>query len=122
MFDYVKQIFPNEKVLFDYKHPNLFYPSGRKMELDIFVESLSLAIEYQGEYHYEGFWGGRGITNNSQEIESIQLLDRQKKDACEKLGITLIEIPFTWDRTIEFVRKTLDDSMTRLIFSLTLIL
>jgi hypothetical protein len=83
------------------------------MELDIFVESLSLAIEYQGEYHYEGFWGGRGITNNSQEIESIQLRDRQKKDACEKLGITLIEIPFTWDRTIEFVRKTLDDSMTR---------
>lgn len=107
VFDYVKRIYPEEKVLFDYKHPKLLFSSGRKMELDIYIESLSLAIEYQGEYHFEGFWGGRGITTQSQEIESIQKRDQEKRDACKSLGMTLIEIPYTWDRSFEFVLEAI---------------
>jgi hypothetical protein len=110
VFQYVKEIFPSEKVLFDYKHPELKFLSGRKMELDIFIQSLSLGIEYQGEYHFEGFWGGRGVVNESQKIEQIQRRDQEKRDACKLVEIVLVEIPFTWDRSKEFVENALIDA------------
>lgn len=107
VFQYIQEIFPSEEVLFDYKHPELKFISGRKMELDIFIKTHSLAIEYQGEYHFEGFWGGRGVFNESQEIEQIQRRDQEKRDACKLAEIILVEIPFTWDRTKQFVEDCL---------------
>ncbi|MBT4060151.1 MAG: hypothetical protein HOE69_07600, partial [Euryarchaeota archaeon] len=75
-----------------------------------FIQSLSLGIEYQGEYHFEGFWGGRGVVNESQKIEQIQRRDQEKRDACKLVEIVLVEIPFTWDRSKEFVENALIDA------------
>ncbi len=59
LFEAVKEILPNEgtdhvfcishftDVKEDFKHPNLLHPSGRAMELDVFVRRLHLAFEYQ---------------------------------------------------------------------------
>lgn len=61
------------------------------MELDAFIPTLGLAFEYQGEHHYHDIYA---LGNKwSQKMK-----DDEKKTACEEKGITLIEIPFWWNR------------------------
>jgi hypothetical protein len=46
-------IFPTLEIRNDYKHPSLVFPrSHLEMQLDIFIPKLDLAIEYQGQQHY----------------------------------------------------------------------
>lgn len=55
------------------------------MELDIFIPSLNLAFEYQGEQHFHE-------TNHATSLEQIQMHDKEKRNACEQAKITLIEV------------------------------
>lgn len=61
------------------------------MQLDIFLPGHRVAFEYQGEQHYRDhyFFGLK---------EMYEKKDHEKKIACQKLGITLIPIPFWWDK------------------------
>jgi len=65
------------------------------MELDIFLPELALAFEYQGEGHYKpvSVWG------NEEGLKVVQALDEQKRRACMAGKITLIEVPYWWDRS-----------------------
>ena len=83
-----------------------FENTGRKMEIDIWVPELSLGFEYQGEQHYAVGW--RGILDIS-DFKNQQYRDSQKRTSCIEMGIQLIEIPYTWDRTEGYViRKILE--------------
>jgi hypothetical protein len=83
----------SEGIALDYQHPELVFPTSQhKMELDIFVPSLSLAFEYQGEQHFDPHYLF-GATQNIKERDS------EKRIACERIGIQLVEIPFWWDRS-----------------------
>jgi hypothetical protein len=59
------------------------------MELDIFVPSLSLAFEYQGKYHYETNW-------QFGDSQRVQRRDKEKIQACQSFGITLIVVSYKW--------------------------
>ena len=84
-------MFPSHSVQMEYLHPQIKYSgSNRHMLLDIFIPSLSLAIEYQGVQHY-----GRHYLYGSPSDQ--QKRDIEKRDQCKQLGITLIEIGFWWD-------------------------
>ncbi len=59
-----------------------------RQHLDVFVPSLKIALEYQGEQHDTpiDFFGG-------QEVFAIRKkLDARKRRACKKNGVTLIEV------------------------------
>lgn len=61
-----------------------------RQHLDVYIPSLSIAIEYQGKQHFEPieFFGG---------VESFAYrkdLDQRKRMLCEANGITLIEFPY----------------------------
>lgn len=60
-----------------------------QQHLDIFVPSLQLAIEYQGQQHYEpiDFFGGEA------GFEERRRLDELKRKSCRANNVTLIE----WD-------------------------
>jgi hypothetical protein len=60
------------------------------MELDIFVPSLLLAFEYNGEQHYNYHY----IFGSP---EDRMRKDEEKKKLCKQLGITLVEVPYWWD-------------------------
>eukprot|EP01114_Cavostelium_apophysatum_P017882 TRINITY_DN5405_c0_g1_i1.p1 TRINITY_DN5405_c0_g1~~TRINITY_DN5405_c0_g1_i1.p1 ORF type:complete len:716 (-),score=103.25 TRINITY_DN5405_c0_g1_i1:1172-3319(-) len=77
---------------FNYKHPDLAHAASNKpMELDLYSPSLKLAIEYQGQQHFEETHRG--------SLDKQKIRDEEKRAACSDLGITMVEIPFWWDRS-----------------------
>jgi len=93
----------NVEVLEDFNHPDLkFSASGHTMELDIFIPSLNLAFEFNGYHHYHAlqFYG---------ESSSYKHRDEEKHQTSKLHGITLIEVPYWWQRdktTIKSLLKT----------------
>jgi hypothetical protein len=96
LFRMMRHLLPYAIVLMDYVHPSMEYSMEHRgnIQLDIFVPSLSLAIEYQGIQHY----------NNTEKFGSFkEQRDRDiiKRDVCKRCKITWIEIPYWWEFDIE---------------------
>lgn len=101
----IEGIFPGEDVISNFKHPDLrFSESNYRMELDIWVPSMMLAIEYQGEQHYKEFWRGN-FEGAESDLEKLQNRDREKREACADAGIRLIEVDGSWDRKRKSIEK-----------------
>ena len=71
------------------------------MQLDLFIPKLNLAFEYQGQQHFQDVFFF-GITR--QYI----IRDELKKKYCEENEITLIDIPYWWDKC----ERTVADMIT----------
>jgi hypothetical protein len=54
---------------------------------------MKLAVEYNGKQHYE--YNPFMHRNSKDTFYSQVYRDRIKKDICKKLGIKLIEVPYT---------------------------
>jgi hypothetical protein len=66
----------------------------RNVYLDkIFIPSLSLAIEYQGEQHYIA-------TQLHGSPEIAKKSDQRKAEISKQQGVTLVHIPFWWDKSV----------------------
>ena len=58
------------------------YSSGHNVELDIYIEQLKLAVEYQGEQHYRPiYWTG---TDFAAQLTR----DEEKRRACKQVLTT----------------------------------
>jgi len=65
----------------DFKHPQMVHSTGQIMQLDVYIEDLKLAIEYQGEQHYlPAYWTGK-------DIEAQRIRDEEKRVACKQVGV-----------------------------------
>lgn len=107
LFNYIKDFFPNEEILWNYGHPDLrFTESNYKMQLDIFIKNKNIAIEYQGEQHFKinTSW------NTEDSLKKLQKRDKEKKIACKKNNIKLIEIDYKWSGTKESIYKILEET------------
>jgi hypothetical protein len=85
----------------NYSHPSLLYSNtNASMQFDVYIPSLAIAIEYQGQQHYyeHYLWGALDLQKKK---------DEEKRQACKKNGITLIEIPFWWDGRSNSLEATL---------------
>jgi hypothetical protein len=82
LYKLVSQILEPAEVIHHYRGKEL---DG--LELDIWIPSLRLGIEYQGEQHYKAMahWGGQ------LGLERRLSNDQKKKVLCERLGYKLIE-------------------------------
>lgn len=81
LYQLVCQIFPKEKIYRHYRPEFLEY-----LELDVFIPSLNIGMEYQGIQHFEPVehWGGE------DSIKKVIERDKKKKKLCSKNGINLI--------------------------------
>ena len=75
------------------------------MELDGYSKKLSLAFEYHGKQHFQKmfFYRGKGKRELAQRMSD----DTSKRNICTKMGVKLIEIPFTVP-TLEFYEYIID--------------
>jgi len=79
LYSIVKLICPD--AIFQY-HPEWL----NKQSLDIYIPSKNIAIEYQGQQHYEpiGFFGGEN------SFSQVQIRDKRKADLCRQFGVCLL--------------------------------
>lgn len=75
------------------------------LELDIWVPELELALEYQGQQHFYPVeaWGGKGA------LKALQSRDQKKRETCNRVGVTLVEVDYTEPLTLSHVRDRLTD-------------
>jgi hypothetical protein len=113
LFTIIQKIFPNQKTIAN-DRKTIFKIIGRRLELDIYINELKLAFEYQvmivllffflcffkGEQHFYAHFLYR-------DLEMQKERDILKKEACKSFGITLIEIPYWWDGQYESVVATI---------------
>jgi hypothetical protein len=105
IFIELKSRFPNLKIISQYSPHWL----GRQ-RIDIFIEEINLAIEYNGKQHYEpiDFFGGKdGLINNQNR-------DRKKKQKCIENNVHLIEIKYNDDinYSINVIIKKINEKLT----------
>lgn len=86
LYRIVKKHFPD--AIFDFKHPNMRFSSGRMMELDIWIPSINTGIEYQGECHFNP--NVFGVDSYNDTIRR----DKEKKEVSKKININLLEISY----------------------------
>ncbi len=77
----------------------------------IFIPALSLALEYNGEYHYHTVLvypqQSSTLLSRHDEVESVRPRDQLKKTICLSHGITLVIIPYWWNKSIHSVAHTI---------------
>jgi hypothetical protein len=72
----------------------------QQFQLDVYVQSLNLGFEAQGEQHYKEV-GLFGTTNSQHDVDST------KSAFCSREGITLISVPYWWDGSITSLANTI---------------
>jgi hypothetical protein len=109
VFEIAKEIFGENNVIWNYTSSSLrFRKSRRPIQLDVFVPLWALALEYQGIQHYQPvkFFGGE-----KQFITRLNL-DKEKREICFQNGITLIEIPYTWNGNKSEIKKIISETLS----------
>eukprot|EP01125_Pyxidicula_operculata_P008714 TRINITY_DN2898_c0_g1_i2.p1 TRINITY_DN2898_c0_g1~~TRINITY_DN2898_c0_g1_i2.p1 ORF type:complete len:500 (+),score=101.11 TRINITY_DN2898_c0_g1_i2:1710-3209(+) len=114
----LKKLFPNHKIYEDFAFDGYHDPLEnikttetstspstsstllRTLEYDIWIPTLSLAFEYQGEQHYSTVipWSTNADYTSRDKLK-IKLSSERK--------ITLIQIPFWWDRKVSSLSLTI---------------
>ena len=87
--EYQKMIYQNKEISMNY----------RFLEYDIFVPTLNMAIEYQGEQHYDD------LPMGFSPLEEYRSRDVLKRFLSEKLKIKLITVPYWCDLSLASLRN-----------------
>ena len=90
LFICLNDLFPDYLLYENYRHP--FLTMKRSLELDLFIPSLNIAFEYQGEQHFDEL-----ISNGFSPLEVYQSNDHQKSELCKFYSIKLMIVPYWWD-------------------------
>jgi hypothetical protein len=98
LYQVIKQIFPDEPVLREASPPWL----GRQ-RLDVFLPERNLALEYQGEQHYQAVSAFGGADALARTIER----DALKKRLCEENSVELVYVRFSDPLSITSVKHRL---------------
>lgn len=83
--------------------------SNNYLQLDGFNAELSIAFEYDGEYHYKPHFN-----NSDYNLERRKACDNQKTLLCKNHGVLLIRIPYTEKNNLEkYIQEKLNETITK---------
>ena len=95
LFITLQKMYSHLNIIEDYHHP-LFTTllksnlSSSSIQFDIFIGELNIAIEYQGQQHYDD------MPNCFSQLELYKSRDQRKKSLSNDLKVQLISIPYWW--------------------------
>ena len=95
----IKNILEENNVIFnqDIVFPQLLAETGRKLRFDFILYnqngSVNRFIEFDGNQHQTGMWGGNW--SHLETKEKIQERDLIKNNFCKQHGYTLIRLPYS---------------------------
>jgi len=92
---YFKKSFPKSRPDF---MVNTVTGSKYNLELDCYNPELRLAVEYNGQQHYNYI---PFFHKNKEAFYNHKYRDELKRIRCKEIGITLIEIPYTEEKHLE---------------------
>ena len=104
LFAQLSKIYSSYLIFENYDHPLIYSSSDLLLEYDLFIPSLNMAMEYQGEQHFDD------LPMAYAAVETIQFRDRLKEDFSQRLSINLIYIPYWWDRSPPSLIQTIYQS------------
>jgi hypothetical protein len=86
----------------------LEYTNGHNLELDMYNESLKLAVEYQGIQHYKF---NKFFHKSYDDFINLINRDTWKAQRCKELNIKLITVPYTikFENLREYIIKQLNN-------------
>lgn len=90
------------------RHKNIINPkTNLPLELDGYNDKLKIAFEYNGKQHYFYSWP----LQTKEKFDLLVEHDRIKLDACKRLGIYLIVIPYSihFKDLFNFIKNKLDE-------------
>lgn len=93
----ISELFPDDEVEEEATLTVPLGPSSASFELDVLIRSQGLAFELQGQQHFEDV---RHVETRAQSHS----IDVGKAAACAKVGITLVQVHFSWDGSKESLR------------------
>ena len=93
LFLATRQLYPSQFLLENYRHPQIIVCAS--LEFDIFIPSLNIALEYQGECHYDDI----SMSGYSTSILNL-MRDQRKEILALENSIHLILVPFWWDQSL----------------------
>ena len=96
----IKTIYPDYEVKTHYRPKWL-----EGLELDIYIDSIKLGIEYQGQQHYNPIkhWGGE------KQLKKQKEHDFRKARICREKGVTLLTVDFDEPLTEIHIRERLKE-------------
>eukprot|EP00026_Physarum_polycephalum_P009137 Phypoly_transcript_09249.p1 GENE.Phypoly_transcript_09249~~Phypoly_transcript_09249.p1 ORF type:complete len:325 (+),score=40.02 Phypoly_transcript_09249:82-1056(+) len=98
----VSKIYAGEEMKKDHFYHELTCDNGKPLQLDLFIPNHRIAFELQGIQHYDTtLFAGKILSDGTAK-------ERSKKEVCKKAGITLVEVPYWWDKRTDSLLKIID--------------
>lgn len=105
----VESIFPNEELIFNTRTILDGY------ELDIYLPRLRLAIEYNGEQHYNFI---KAWHKDMEGLERVKQNDKEKEVRCKKFGIKFITVRYDEPLTKRHIQEKIEQGLSKVDVSI----
>ena len=109
LFLSIQSIFFSHLIYENYRYPllkdqyynNISNDNNYNLEYDIFIPTYNMAIEYQGEHHYDDIPSGFNF------LELYQSRDQVKRYLTAQNQIILIDIPYWWNHSLSSLHSSI---------------
>lgn len=116
MFSIMSELLPGVEYIVNGYYSWLISPKGKPMQLDWYSPEINLAVELNGQQHYQYT---KYFHKTKREFEYLQQCDKIKETVCKARGITLLPVPYnskvTHKMIIDILKEKNEELYNRLV-------
>lgn len=110
----LRKLFPAATIYQEYSMANGIteHPMASRLHVDYFIPMFNLAIEVDGEHHYEIVQYGKKDMEAFARFENRYRLDNIKDEIAQENGWTMVRIKYTDTDDISKISKIISEAIT----------